>query len=157
MTGQVQESLSPGALALLAELRTWTANLPLNSVIVREDYNPGYGGVLFEVRPTRPGAMWFKVGLGSSDDVGFFWGDGYRWEGWKATAREVLELCEAIKDGDVIEETWTLARFVIEKRCHIRAAGRRAADGSPPMPRWFKHWAHLSVRTYSPWVATEAA
>jgi hypothetical protein len=156
MNHQERQALSPAALALLTELRDWTSNLPRNAVVVREEHNPNYGGLLFEVRPAQPTAMPVTVGLGNSDDIDMFWGDGYRWEGWKATPREVLEVCEAVKAGDVIEETWRLWRFVLEKRCDIRLQGERAGDGSFPVPKWLKKWAHLSVRTYSPWLTGAA-
>jgi hypothetical protein len=143
--------LSSAALALLTELRNWTDRLPPQSVAVREDNNPNYGGLLFAVRPVTTNAMNVTVGLGSSDDVDLFWGNGYRWERWKATPSEVLEVCEAIKDGDVIEETWRLGRFVVETRCYIRVQGQRQGEGSFPIPQWLKKWARLSVRTYSPW------
>ena len=124
--------------------------------MVREDHNPNYGGLLFEVRPATTNAMDVTVGLGPSDEVDMFWGDGYRWENWKATPREVLEVCEAIKDGDVIEETWSLGRFALEQRCYIRVQGQRVGDGSFPIPQWLKKWVRLSVRTYSPWLAMQS-
>jgi len=97
MNRQEQQPLSSAALALLTELRSWTDSLPPKSVVVREDRNPNYGGLLFEVRPATANAMNVTVGLGSSDGGDIFWGDGYRWESWKATPSEVLEVCEAIK------------------------------------------------------------
>ena len=102
MTTQEQQPLSRAALALLAELRNWTDSLPPKSVRVREDHSPNYGGVLFEVWPATTNAVHVTVGLGSTEDVDMFWGDGYRWEGWEATPREVLEVCESIKNCDVI-------------------------------------------------------
>lgn|SRR5262245_5808737 len=153
MSNQKQQALSPAARAVLSELRNWTNSLPRNSVVVREDHNPSYGGLLFGMRPGQPNAVHVTVGLGTSDDVDIFWGDDYRWEGWRATPREVLDVCEAIKEGDVIEETWRVGWFVIEKRCYIGPEGRRAGDGSFPIPKWLKKWARLSVRTYSPWLA----
>jgi hypothetical protein len=156
MSTQEQQPLSSAALALLTELRNWTDSLPSKSVVVREDHSPNYGGLLFEVRPATTNAMDVTVGLGSSDEVDLYWGDGYHWEGWKATPGEVLEVCEAIKDGDVIEETWRLGRFVLERRCYIRVQGQRAGDGSFPVPQWLKKWARLSVRTYSPWLESKS-
>src|SRR5258708_34115755 len=108
MPSPAPSSLSPKAFALLAALRTWTADLAPTSVAVQEDQSAAYGGLLFKVRPAQPGAMPLTVGLGDSDDVDIFWGDGYRREGWMATEREVLEVCEAIKGGEVVEKTWTL-------------------------------------------------
>src|SRR5262245_20690785 len=115
MSNQKQQALSPAARAVLSELRNWTNSLPRNSSVVREDHNPSYGGLLFGMRPGHPNAVHVTVGLGTSDDVDIFWGDDYRWEGWRATSREVLDVCEAIKEGDVIEETWSVGRFVVEK------------------------------------------
>src|SRR4051812_13854318 len=129
-------SLSPKALALLAALRSWTAGLAPASAAVQEDHSAGYGGLLFKVQPAQPGAMKLTVGLGGDDEVDFFWGDGYRWEGWKTTQQEVLEVCEAIKRGEVIEETWTLGSVVIERRCSLGPNREHGGDGSASMPRW---------------------
>ena len=156
MSSPVSSSLSPKALDLLAALRTWTADLDQTSVAVQEDQSAAYGGLLFKVQPAQPGRMPLTVGLGSSDDVDFFWGDGYRREGWMATEREVLEVCEAIKGGDVVEKTWTLGPIVIERRCSLGPNGQHGSDGSPPMPRWLKQWARLSTRTFAPWVSEAA-
>lgn len=125
-------------------------------MVVREEDNLNYGGLLFEVRPVQPDAVQITVGLGTSDDVDLFWGEGYRWENWKATPREVIEVCEAIKQGHVIEEAWRLGPFVLERRCTIRLPDRSAGDGSFPMPGWLKRWSRRSVRTYSPWLAGAA-
>jgi hypothetical protein len=149
-------SLSPKALSLVDALRTWTAGLAPASVAVQEDHSAGYGGLLFKVKPAQPGAMALTVGLGGADDVDFFWGDGCRWEGWKATQREVLEVCEAIKRGEVIEETWTLGPVVIERRCSLGPNGKHGSDGSVSMPRWLKQWARRSTRTFAPWVSEAA-
>src|SRR5262245_59509700 len=100
--------LSIPAQTLLDELRAWVKALPPGTVVVTEEHNPNYGGLLFEVKPVRPDAMNLVVGLGSSEDIDMFWGDGYRWEGWTASTREVLEVCNAIRQGRVVEETWRL-------------------------------------------------
>ena len=147
-------TLSPFALALLTELRKWTANLTPTTVAVREEHNVNYGGLLFEVRPVEPDTIALTVGLGISDEIDFFWGEQYRWENWTATAREVLEVCEAIQKGDVIEETWMIGPLVVERRCYIILGNERVGDGSPPMPRWLKQRARPSVRRYSPWPVT---
>lgn len=149
-----EQALSGAALDLLKQLRLWAGSLPPNSGVVHENHNPGYGGLLFEVRPARPESVALAVGLGGSEDVDFFWGDGYRWEGWKASVQDVLEVCEAIKQGDVIEETWRLGPFVLEWRSYIGPDGHRAGAGSPPVPKWVKRWARLSVRKYSSWLAS---
>ena len=156
MSSPAPSSLSPKALALLVALRTWTADLAPTSVAVKEDLSAAYGGLLFKVQPAQPGAMPLTVGLGTSDDVDFFWGDGYRWEGWTATEREVLEVCEAIKGGAVVENTWTLGPIVIEKRCSLGPNGQLGSEGSGSMPRWLKQWARLSTRTFAPWVSEAA-
>ena len=148
---QLPHSLSPAALELLTQLREWVRSLPPDSVVVYEDENPNYGGFLFDVRPAGPDTVPVTVGLGAADDVDLFWGEGYRWEGWKATPVEVLEICQAIREGDVQEETWRLGKYVLEQRSYIRPHGERAGDGSFPAPRWLKRWAKLSLRTYSPW------
>jgi hypothetical protein len=106
---------------------------------------------LLEIRPTSPGAMHLSVGLGSSSDIDFFWGEGYRWENWTPQPHEVVNLCEAIRSGEVIEEIWKLGGFVIERRCYIRPNGQRVGDGSPQLPAWVKRFARRSVRTYHPW------
>src|SRR6266850_1080597 len=85
MSSSASSSLSSKALDLLAALRTWTADLDQTSVAVQEDQSAAYGGLLFKVQPAQPGTMPLTVGLGTSDDVDFFWGDGYRREGWMAT------------------------------------------------------------------------
>jgi hypothetical protein len=144
--------LSPTATALLDQLRRWASSLPPESATVREDSESGYGGLLFQVRPSRPGAMDLAVGLGSSSDVDFFWGGRYGWENWTSDAEDVLALCEAIKAGDVAEETWRLGGVVVEKRCYIRPDGHRVGDGSPVLPSWLKRWARVSVRRYAPWI-----
>jgi hypothetical protein len=95
--------------------------------------------------------MDLSVGLGSSDGIDFFWGDDYRWEDWHPQPRDVLELCEAIRAGNVVEETWKLGGFVIETRCYIRPNGQRVGDGSAPLPAWIRRLARHSVRTFRPW------
>ena len=156
MPSAAASPLSPKSLALLAALRTWTADLAPASVAVQEDRSAGYGGLLFKVKPAQPGAMSLTVGLGGTDDVDFFWGDGYRWEGKNVTQREVLEVCEAIKGGQVVEETWALGPVVIERRCSLGPNGQLGSDGSGSMPRWLKQWARRSTRTFAPWVSEAA-
>src|SRR5262245_35129644 len=75
-----------------------------------------------------------------------------RFRGQVNAVSEVLDVCEAIKEGDVIEETWKWGSFVLERRSYIRPEGHRAGDGSPPIPSWLKRWATLSVRRFSPWL-----
>ena len=145
--------VSPASRALLAQLRDWAQGLPPSSVAVSETHNPNYGGLLFEVRPSQPNSLTLTVGLGVDDAVDFFWGEGYCWENWTATAAEVLEVCEAIQKGNVSEETWLIGSWVLERRCYIDAPSGRGGDGSVPMPRWLRRWARLSTRRYEPWVA----
>lgn len=147
-----EPTLSPHALLLLAQLREWVQALPPGVATVREDKNPNYGGLLFEVRPIEPNALDITVGLGASDAVDVFWGEDYRWENWKALPGEVILLCEAIRQGQAVEETWRLGRFVLERRCTIQLAVGPVGDGSPPIPAWVKRWARRSVRSYAPWV-----
>ena len=151
MSNASDDRLSVFSRALLTELRTWTAKLTPATVVVREQHDPNYGGLLFQVRPVEPDTMALTVGLGMSDEVDFFWGEQYRWENWQATAREVLDVCAAIQNGDVTEETWRIGWLTVERRCYITVAGERVGDGSPPMPPWVKRRAQRSLRRYSPW------
>ena len=152
MTTAAPSALSPKGSALLAALRTWTVNLDPTSVMVQEEDSPGYGGLLFKVKPAQPGAMALTVGLGTTDDVDFFWGEGYRWERATLTPQEVLTVCDAIRGGEVVEETWRLGPVVIERRCSLGPDGKLGSDGSASMPKWLKRWARLSTRTFAPWV-----
>ena len=145
-----QPPFSATDLVLLNELRNWASRLPAGSSAVREDHNPKYGGLLFEVTPLRPGTMNVTVGLGASEGFGFFWGE-YGWEDWMASPGEVIDLCEAIREGDVIEETWKIGSLVVERRCYMRPYGERIGSGSYPIPNWIRRWARLSVRAYQPW------
>jgi hypothetical protein len=143
-------ALSPIATALLAELRRWASTLPPSSVIIREHLQAGYGGLLFEVRPSLPDTMGVSIGLGSSSDIDVFWGDGYRLEDWKPQDGEVLRLCKAIRAGEVVEETWKLGGLVLEKRCYI-GRDRQVGSGSGLLPAWLKRLARRSERTFRPW------
>jgi len=143
-------ALSPIATALLAELRRWASTLLPSSVIIREHLHAGYGGLLFEVRPSLPNTMGVSIGLGSSSDIDVYWGDGYRLEDWKPQEGEVLRLCEAIRAGEVVEETWKLAGLVLEKRCYI-GRDRQFGSGSGLLPAWLKRLARRSERTFRPW------
>jgi len=147
-----ERARSPHALLVLTQLREWVQALPPGAATIREDNNPNYGGLLFEVRPAEPNALGITVGLGASDDVDVFWGEDYRWENWKALPGEVIQLCEAIRQGHAVEETWKLGWFVLERRCTIQLPAGPVGDGSPPIPVWVKRWAHRSVRAYAPWV-----
>jgi len=146
-----EPQVSPASRALLAQLRDWAQGLPPASAVVSEELNPGYGGLLFKVRPSQPDCLTLTVGLGVNDAVDFFWGEGYRWENWTATPAEVLEVCEAVRKGNVFEETWMIGSWALERRCYIDAPSGRSGSGSYPMPRWLKRWAHLSIRRYEPW------
>ena len=113
-----ERTLSPHALLLLTQLREWVQALPPGVVTAREDNNPDYGGLLFEVRPARPNTLNITVGVGVSEEVDVFWGEDYRWENWNALPGEVIQLCEAIKQGQAVEETWKLGRFVPRAALH---------------------------------------
>jgi len=143
-------ALSPTATAQLAELRRWASTLPPGSVVIREHPHAGYGGLLFEVRPSLRETMGVSIGLGSSSDIDVFWGDGYRLEDWKPQEGEVLRLCEAIRAGEVVEETWKLGGLVLEKRCYI-GRDRQVGSGSGLLPAWLKRLAQRSERTFRPW------
>ena len=103
------------------------------------------------MRPKAPNALPLTIGLGASDGIDFFWGDNYRWERWVTEPRALIALCEAVRAGDAIEETWRVAGMLLGKRSYLRPNEERVGDGSPPLPAWLLRFASHSIHTFRPW------